>query len=152
MAGVCSAKGAAQLVCIANFSALFLRTEKFTRVFTEMQSCVRTLRAKMPRRSASEHQTRSVSVATARPLPGFSAHTVRMLCSRSASLITIASGSSTIVRIRLRSSSSSRRPAGTPAFPSAAGAGWMTCMFRFIMKGARMKPHTLPQTALPCAY
>lgn len=38
-----------------------------------------TFTANMPRRSASEHQTRSVSVATARALAGGRAQTVRML-------------------------------------------------------------------------
>ena len=65
--------------------------------------------ANIPRRSANVHQIFRVSVATASCLSGASAYTVRMLCSRSASLITITSGSDTIVTIIVRSFSVSRR-------------------------------------------
>ena len=66
-----------------------------------------TLSENIPRRSASEHQTCTVSAATARWRSGFSAYTVRMLCRRSASLTTSTKGSSTMARIMLRKSMTS---------------------------------------------
>ena len=61
----------------------------------------------MPSLSAKPHQTCSVSVATAFCLSFFRAKTVRMLCSRSASLMTSTSGSETMDRMKVRSCSSS---------------------------------------------
>mmetsp|Transcript_107 Transcript_107/g.370 ORF Transcript_107/g.370 Transcript_107/m.370 type:complete len:307 (+) Transcript_107:1801-2721(+) len=54
------------------------------------------LTANSPRRPARLHQMTSVSSATASRLDGFSAHSVRQLCSLSASLISITRGSSTM--------------------------------------------------------
>mmetsp|Transcript_17414 Transcript_17414/g.53943 ORF Transcript_17414/g.53943 Transcript_17414/m.53943 type:complete len:317 (-) Transcript_17414:165-1115(-) len=54
------------------------------------------LTAKSPSRPASAHHTTSVSSATARRLRGLRAHSVRQLCRRSASLMSITRGSSTM--------------------------------------------------------
>ena len=68
------------------------RTQLATLAYSIRRPPRSTLRANIPRRSAREHHTRSVSVATALALLGGRAHTVRMLCRRSASFMTMATG------------------------------------------------------------
>lgn len=73
-----------------------------------------TLTTIIPSRSARLHHTCRVSVATAFCLSFFRANTVRMLCKRSASLMTSTSGSETMLTMKVRSCSSSSLPSPIP--------------------------------------
>ena len=76
--------------------------------------CGSTLTTIIPSRSARLHHTCRVSVATAFCLSFFRANTVRMLCKRSASLMTSTSGSETMFTMKVRSCSSSSLPSPMP--------------------------------------